>query len=170
MSDGARPDMGIFRMIASATVVLLACIVAVISAQAGDSHAEYYYPEPQSRETYASPVKPLATVNKRSRIGFTVGLNEQQLKRSYAPQYHIFAKGKYSQKMIIVASGSGRYDTLYRMRALLAALSAEARISPLFQQSRKPENLNFLDLARMVGFTQVTLSDGNNFAHRIDLR
>ena len=83
MSDGARPDMGIFRMIASATVVLLACIVAVISAQAGDSHAEYYYPEPQSRETYASPVKPLATVNKRSRIGFTVGLNEQQLKRSY---------------------------------------------------------------------------------------
>ena len=43
-----------------------------------------------------------------------------------------FAKGENSEKLIIVATGDGRYDTLYRMRGLLAAMTAEARLSPLF--------------------------------------
>jgi hypothetical protein len=55
------------------------------------------------------------------------------------------------------------------MRALLAALTSQARTSPLFAQSNQPENLNFFDLARMAGFTQLTISDGDKFSHQINL-
>jgi hypothetical protein len=139
-------------------------------AQADDSHAGYYYPEPQSSEVYESPLVPLPNANKRTRIGFTVGLGAQQRKLSHAPDYHVFAKGAQAEKMIIVATAAGKYDTLYRLRALLAALSAEARLSPLFQQSRNPQNLNFLDLARLTGFTKVTITDGDTIAHRIEIQ
>lgn len=139
------------------------------SAQSADNHVGYYYPEPQSVETYVSALNILPSMNKRSRIGFLIGMNKQQLDRAYPPPYHIFAKGFHAQKLIVVATGNGRYDTLFRLRALLASLTSQARTSPLFEQSRQPENLNFLDLARLAGFTQVTISDGAVLAHRINL-
>lgn len=156
----------------SFVLVLIGSLAPMMSASAsdGDRHAGYYYPEPQTIEIYVSPLSTMATATKRTRIGFTVGLNARQLKRSFEPGYHIFAKGADGQKMIIVATGSDRYNTLYRMRALLAALTAEARTSPLFREAKQPENLNFLDLARLTGFTQVTISDGDTFAHRIELQ
>ena len=144
-------------------------IISLTPARAADSHAGYYYPEPQSSETYVSALNVMPSMNKRSRVGFIIGLTKQQLDRAYAPPYHIFAKGYHAQKLIIVASSSGRYDTLYRLRALMASLTAQARTSPLFAESRQPENLNFLDLARLAGFTQVTISDGDKLAHRINL-
>ncbi|MEP1205953.1 MAG: hypothetical protein ABJM29_04865 [Rhizobiaceae bacterium] len=138
-------------------------------ARAADNHAGYYYPQPESSETYVSALNVMPSMNKRSRVGFLIGLNKEQLGRAYPPPYHIFAKGFHAQKMIVVATGSGRYDTLFRLRALLASLTSQARTSPLFEQSRQPENLNFLDLARLAGFTQVTISDGDALAHRINL-
>ena len=158
------------RLIQYLTFAAILVTWTAIAARAQDSHSTYYYPQPQTTEIYDSPLSPLPNATKRTRVGFTVGLNAQQLKRSYPPQYHIFAKGNDAEKMIIVASGTGRYDTLFRLRALLAGLSAEARTSPLFQNSRQPENLNFLDLARMTGFSKVTISDGDKIAHRIELR
>jgi len=139
------------------------------TALSADNHAGYYYPEPQTSETYVSALNVMPSMSKRARVGFLIGLNKQQLDRSYPPPYHIFAKGFHAQKLIVVATGSGRYDTLFRLRALLASLTSQARTSPLFTQSRQPENLNFLDLARLAGFVQVTISDGDALAHRISL-
>jgi len=151
-------------------LIALPLMIAASPASASDSHAGYYYPEPNTREVYVSPLDPIPTADRRSRIGLTVGLNAQQLKRGYTPGYHIFAKGAEGEKLIIVATGPDKYDTLYRMRGLLAALTAQARTSPLFQNMQTPEDLNFLDLCRMAGFVQVTVSDGDKFAHRINLR
>ncbi|EFL90571.1 hypothetical protein [Ahrensia sp. R2A130] len=161
--------MSLSRIIKTIFIALL-LVLTTHPASASDSHAGYYYPDPDTKEVYVSPLDPIPTADRRSRIGLTVGLNAQQLKRGYAPDYHIFAKGAEGEKLIIVASGPGRYDTLYRMRGLLAALTAQARTSPLFQNMQTPEDLNFLDLCRMAGFTQVTISDGDKFAHRINLR
>ena len=144
-------------------------LVQINSALADDNHVGYYYPEPQSSETYVSRLNVMPSMDKRSRVGFLIGLNKQQIDRAYPPPYHIFAKGYHAQKMILVATGGGRYDTLYRLRALLASLTSQARTSPLFEQTLQPENLNFFDLARMAGFTQVTVSDGHLLAHRINL-
>ena len=144
-------------------------LVQINSGRADDNHAGYYYPDPQTSETYVSSLNVMPSMNKRSRVGFLIGLNKQQMDRAYPPPYHIFAKGYHAQKMIVVATGSGRYDTLFRLRALLASLTSQARTSPLFEQTRQPENLNFFDLARLAGFTQVTISDGEALAHRINL-
>jgi hypothetical protein len=132
-----------------------------------DNHAGYYYPEPQTTETYISALSKMATASKRSRIGFTVGLNARQLKRSYPPGYHLFAKGGQAEKLIIIATEEGRYNTLYRLRALLASLTSNARKSPLFSESGTPEELNFLDLCKLAGFTQVTISNGKGLTHQI---
>ncbi|MGI9355543.1 MAG: hypothetical protein ACR2PF_10345 [Rhizobiaceae bacterium] len=148
---------------------VLSCLLLISAALAADSHSGRYYPEPASSEVYTSPFPRLPNAGKRTRVGFTVGLNARQLKRGYAPTYHMFAKGSEAEKLIIVATGDGRYDTLYRIRGLLAAMTAEARLSPLFRQLATPENVNFFDLVRMTGFSQITVSDGRAFAHRINL-
>ncbi len=132
-----------------------------------DNHAGYYYPEVQTTETYISALSKMASVSKRSRVGFTVGLNAKQLKRAYAPGYHMFAKGGQAEKLIIIATEEGRYNTLFRLRALLASLTANARKSPLFTESDTPEKLNFLDLCKLAGFTQVTISNGKDVTHQI---
>ncbi|PCH45661.1 MAG: hypothetical protein COC23_06090 [Hyphomicrobiales bacterium] len=136
---------------------------------AADSHAGYYYPKPQSREAYVSSASTRPNATKLSRVGFTVGLNNIQQKRGYAPRFHLFAKGANGQKLIIVATGDNTYNTLYRLRALLAGLTADARASQMFRNLPSPEDVNFLDLCKMIGFTQVTLSDGKELAHRITL-
>lgn len=141
-----------------------------LSVCAQDSHANYHYPEPLTKEVYASFATMQSNASKRSRVGFTVGLNAQQRKRSYAPAYHMFAKGAQGQKLIIVATQDGHYNTLYRLRALLAALSADARATPLFRKLPSPENANFLDMCKLIGFERVTLSDGDKIAHTILLK
>lgn len=149
------------------TIVIAATFMALGPASAKDNHAGYYYSEPTSSETYLSRMPVLNDASKRARIGFTVGLNTKQLKRAYPPSYHIFAKGGKSQKLIIIAVEENRYNTLFRLRALLAALTANARTSPLFTESNMPEELNFLDLCKMAGFTQVTISNGRDVTHQI---
>ena len=63
------------------------------TARATDNHAGYYYPNPVTSETYVSALNIMTGMNKRSRVGFLIGLNKQQLDRAYPPPYHIFAKG-----------------------------------------------------------------------------
>ncbi|MEN0040122.1 MAG: hypothetical protein AAF764_02175 [Pseudomonadota bacterium] len=162
--------MPAFPKLRTALTTLAVVLLASVPAAASDSHAGYYYPDPNTREVYVSPLQPLPLADRRSRVGLTVGLNAQQLKLGYNPGYHIFAKGAEAEKLIIVATGPDHYNTLFRMRGLLAALTSQARNSPLFQNMQTPENLNFLDLCRLAGFTQVTVSDGDTFAHRIALR
>lgn len=139
-------------------------------ARAADLHAGYYYPAPASSEVYVARVAVASDATKRSRAAFAVGFEQQQLGRGFAPDYHLFVKGDDFEKMIIVATGPDRYDTLFRMRALLAALTSQARSTPLFQQADMPHELTFLDFCKLMGFQQLTLSDGDSLTHQILLR
>ncbi|MEM9278344.1 MAG: hypothetical protein AAGA76_07200, partial [Pseudomonadota bacterium] len=116
--------------------VFFALLIAFspIAASAADKHAGYYYPEPQTEETYRAPLPPLNGVSRFSRVGFVTQLDQLQKKNPYPPSYHMFAKGGDAEKLIIVATESGRYDTLFRIRGLLASMTADARTSPLFQK------------------------------------
>ncbi|MEM7289732.1 MAG: hypothetical protein AAF412_05080 [Pseudomonadota bacterium] len=160
--------------------VIMPCVLALFCAtikfgtiayaadiEASDRHVGYYYPEPQTQETYTAPLPELPGVSRLSRVGFVTQLDQQQKKKPYPPVYHMFAKGADAQKLIIVATEEGRYNTLYRMRGLLASMTADARTSPLFQKLGKIEQLNFFDLLKMAGFKQLTISNGYDFAHQI---
>lgn len=140
------------------------------SAHASDLHAGYYYPEPQTREVYASEIEQALDATEGSRAAFVVGLAAQHLDQGYAPGYHLFAKGEHLEKLIIVGTTEGRYNTLFRMRAMLASLTSRARATPLFSQIERPYELNFLDFCKLMGFRQVTVSDGDKVAHQIKIR
>ncbi|MGF1609487.1 MAG: molybdopterin-guanine dinucleotide biosynthesis protein A [Kiloniellales bacterium] len=134
-----------------------------------DSHAGYYYPIPQSSEVYHARARTLAEADRSLRIGFVTGITNQLLSRPYAPTMAMFAKGDDAQKLIIVALEEGRISTLYRARAVFAELTSVARVMPIFKELGVQEWFTFFDLAKLLGFQQITISDGDRFAHQVTI-
>ena len=153
-----------------ASFTLLLASWAVADEKRADHHIGLYYPEPQIREVYASKLPKFPTATAKSRAAFAVGIALQQAKRYHAPTYHLFVKGAQRQKIIIVATESGRYSTHYQLRALLAGLTTEARSTQLLNRAPNPEFLNFLDFCKLMGFKRITVSDGNKIALQIDVK
>ena len=157
------------RRFVVAVLALLAGF-ACSSSWAADRHAGYYYPEPQSVEVYKARVQELPNADRRTRIGFVTGITAQQQRNPYPPTFHMFVKGEYAEKLIIVATGGGHYQTVYQLRGLLASLTAVARSTPVFIDQVAPENLTFLDLCKMLGIVQLTMTDGDNVAHQFKIQ
>ena len=158
----------VFRLALTAIFALLPWPHAIEAQEQGaDRHSEYYYPEPQSREVYQARAGHLPKAGRTTRIGFVTGLSRQMAQRAYPPPYAIFAKGNEAEKLIIVALDDGPLDTLYRARAVLADLTSMARLLPILREFGVEDRFTFLDLAKMLGFARVTVSDGRDFAHQI---
>ena len=148
-------------------VAALALFVLGGTARAEDRHAGYYYPEPQTTEVFHSRAQTLPEANRGLRVGFVTGTTQQQFDRPYPPQVAVFAKGERAEKLIIVALVDGRVDTLYRARAIFANMTAAARQLPAFAQMGVQDTFTFFDLAKLLGFKQITISDGRAFAHQV---
>ena len=147
---------------------LAAALLAAGAASADDRHDDYYYPAVTSRETYDARSEPRRDATREVRIGFIVAETEGQAQRPYPPRYAIFAKGDEAEKLVIVGFDDS-FRTLYRARALLAQLTARARGTALLRNMGVEDVYTFLDVARLLGFKQVTLSDGASWAHQIAL-
>jgi hypothetical protein len=130
-------------------------------------HEGYYYPKPQTLEHFVSSAITLPESDKIRRQSFVIGMTKQLLDGKYAPGFAIFAKGQQSEKLIIVGMIDGQLNTVYRARALLAELTAVARSTPFFQQNTQPEESTFFDFMKLLGFHQVTITDGRSFAHQV---
>lgn len=140
------------------------------AAAAEDRYVGYYYPPPDSEETYGPRVRTLPNATERTRIAFLTGLTNQMLGAGYPPPFMIFAKGAGSRTMILVGLDDQRFATLYRIRAWLAGLTATARSTPVFTDiGAPPEALTFLDLCKLLGFEELVVSDGRALSHRIRL-
>lgn len=140
------------------------------STDAADRHADYYYPKPVTSETYKARASTLAEASRRQRIGFVTYVTNSMIQNNpYPAGYAVFAKGANAEKMIIVGLSDSRYNTLYRMRGLLANLTAVARVSPMFKDAHMEDFYTFLDLLKMMGFKKVTVTDGKSFSHRINV-
>ena len=66
--------------------------------------------------------------------------------------------------------GSNGFRGIYQARAVLAQMTSIARTSPIFRENNVQDMFTFLDLARMLGFEELTISDGQSFAHRIAIK
>jgi len=148
---------------------LLAVGLAAAPVAADDRHAEYYYPEPTSSEVYEARALSLPEASRKLRIAFVTGITTEQNKAPYPPQAAIFAKGSEAEKLIIVALEDGRIDTIYRARAIFAQMTAVARLLPVFSELGVEDYFTFFDLAKMLGFAQITVSNGREFAHQITI-
>lgn len=130
---------------------------------------DYYYPGPVTQEYYVSRAQSVEDSSQENRLSFINGITREQLSRPYWPPFTMFAKGEQSDKLLIVANGSHGFTTLYQARAVLAQLTASARGTPLFRDLKVQAIFTFFDLARMLGFRQITISDGRTFSHRVVL-
>jgi hypothetical protein len=164
---------------ALALVALLAAPATGFGAQSGKAapaasahskHEGYYYPRITSREVYHPATRPLKQMDRRARLLFVAGMTQGQSESAYAPRYAIFAKGDDAEKMIIVGLDDSILATIYRARAVMASLSSLARLSPLLKDADLDDQLNFYDIARLIGFTEITISDGRAFTHRVTLQ
>ena len=160
------------RVLAAGAAVFLGMLLsqAWAATPPTERYEGYYYPKITSRETYVSRAKVLDDSDRARRLGFVTGLTQQLADQAYAPTYAIFAKGDKADKLIVVAYGEGQFNTVYRARALFAALTALARLTPLFQQFQVEDIFTFFDLCKMLGFATITISDGDKFAHQVTLR
>lgn len=130
-----------------------------------DRHVGYYYPMPQTEETYVARAQTLAESDRVRRLEFVTLLAVQQMSAPYPAGVAIFAKGEEAEKLIIVALRDGLFDSLYRMRGVLAMMTASARTSDLFQTYKVDDIFTFFDLLKLLGFEKVTLSNGRELAH-----
>ncbi len=151
-------------------VLLVQSLVAASESVAADRHADYYYPAPGSFEEYGSRTQTLPDSDRRRRILFVAELSRQFLNNPYPPDFAIFAKGSEAEKLIITGLSENRLNTLFRMRALLALLTNQSRTTPIFEEIEIEELFNFLDLLQLLGFEQLTITDGHEFAHQITIR
>ena len=149
--------------------VLMTFFPHAVLSQSTDRHAGYYYPPSKQIEVYETQVKKLPDTNKIRRIGFVTAITLENYKRPYPPTTVFFAKGARAEKLIIVALQPGYLNTIYKVRAYLASLTAVARTTAALRDTQAQGILNFFDLIRMLGFEQVTISDGVAFTHQVKI-
>ena len=147
----------------------LLLLVAPHASRAQESQEGYYYPKPKLVETYQARVATLSDSDRTRRLGFVSGLAKEVADKPYPPTFYIFAKGDEADKLIIVGTQDNGLSTVYRTRALLAHLTAVARLTDFFQQNTIAEYATFFDFLKLLGFKQVTLTDGVAFAHQIKI-
>lgn len=169
---GSGAAIGGRRSRFAVAALLLVCLglpLATARAADDDRHEGYYYPSPVTSETYESRAQVMPEASRATRLGFVTGLTQQLLSRPYPPGYVIYAKGADAEKMIIVSVGANGFQTLYQARALLAELTAVARSTSLLQELSVEDIFTYFDLARLLGFRQITISNGVDFSHQIEL-
>ena len=148
-------------------ILIAAALLWFPPAAAADRHAGYYYPELTSSEDYTARAPILEGNTRKRRRDFISGIVREIADEPSPPTYAMFAKGDESEKLIIVAVQDGFYNTVYRARALFAALTSLSRQTPLFAEFDTEDQFTFFDLCYMLGFEQITISDGKSFAHQV---
>ena len=144
-------------------------LFAASSAKAEDPREGYYYPPVTSTETFSRIIGGAPPATRSVRSAFINEVTKAQLSAPESPRFVIFAKGGEAEHMIIIALDDEIFRTPFRARALLAQLTANARTGSFFNKS----NLRFLatwfDLAKMLGFQDIVISDGATWSHRVIL-
>jgi len=155
---------------ASAQAPAKVSAAAHATAPTADRLAGYYYPTPNSTETYESSLQTIAGTERAQRIQFTTVVSQGTLQSPYRVPYAVFAKGEAADRLIIVGLVPGEMSTIYRMRGVLSNMTTQARTSPFLQERTVAEDVNFFDLLKLLGFRQVTITDGDKLTHQVTIK
>ena len=104
------------------------------------------------------------------RVQFVTVVSQGTIQSAYRVPYSVFVKGDKAEKMIIVGLQPGELASIYRIRAILANMTTMSRLSPFFQERTVAEDANFYDLLKMLGFTQLTVTDGDKLAYQVSIK
>jgi hypothetical protein len=137
---------------------------------ADDRYVGYYYPKPTSTEVFESSMQTIQGAERPQRIQFVTVVSQGTIQSAYRVPYAVFAKGEKADRMIIVGMQQGELNTLYRMRALLANMTTMSRLSPFFQERTVAEDATFFDLLKLLGFRELTITDGEKLTHQVTIK
>jgi len=140
------------------------------AAATEDKYVGYYYPKPNSTEIYESAMQTIAGVDRAQRVQFVTVVSQGTIQSSYRVPYAVFVKGEKADKLIVVGLAPNEFGTIYRMRALLANMTTMSRMSPFFQERTVAEDATFFDLLKLLGFTTVTITDGDKLTHQVTIK
>lgn len=154
--------------IAAAFLVLMAAGVG--TATANDKREGYYYPPVVSEEVFVRSLATPPPADRSVRTNFITEITKAQLAAPANPRFVMFAKGADAEHMIILALDDQIFRTLFRARAQLAQLTANARGTEFFRSSNLQFVATWFDLAKMLGFEDIVISDGDTWSHRILLQ
>ena len=143
---------------------------AAPKAAGEDRYIGYYYPKPTATETFESTMQTIAGAERAQRIQFVTVVSQGTIQSAYRVPYAVFAKGEKADRLIIVGMQQGELNTIYRMRALLANMTTMSRLSPFFQERTVAEDANFYDLLKLLGFTQLTVTDGEKLSYQVNIK
>ncbi|MDP1963470.1 MAG: hypothetical protein Q8K93_14840 [Reyranella sp.] len=143
---------------------------AAAAPAAEDKYVGYYYPKPTTVENYTSPMQTIAGAERQQRVQFVTVVSQGTIQSAYRVPYSVFVKGDKAEKLIIVGLQPGELNSIYRIRAILANMTTMSRLSPFFQERTVAEDANFYDLLKMLGFTQLTATDGEKFAYQVNIK
>ena len=121
-------------------------------------------------ETFESAMQTDAKMDRAQRVQFTTVIAQGTLQSAYRVPYAVFAKGEKADRMIIVGMQQGELNTLYRMRGLLANMTTMSRLSPFFQERTVAEDATFFDLLKLMGFREITITDGEKLTHQVTIK
>ena len=154
-------------------LVLAATLLAAgpgMAQQSADRYVGYYYPAPTSTEVFESKLTTLTGMDRAQRVQFTTIMAQGTLQGSYRFPYAVFVKGGQADRMIIVGLQPGELSTIYRIRAVLANMTSQARLSTFFQERTIAEDSTFFDLLKMLGFKSITITDGDKLTHQVTIK
>ena len=139
-------------------------------ANADDRYVGYYYPKPTSTEVFESSMQTIQGAERPQRVQFVTVVSQGTIQSAYRVPYAVFAKGEKADRMIIVGMQQGELNTIYRMRALLANMTTMSRLSPFFQERTVAEDATFFDLLKLLGFRELTITDGKKLTHQVTIK
>lgn len=151
------------------TRIFVAAMLAVSlgGAALAQERDGYYYPPVGSEEVFARELGPTPPAGREVRVGFVTQITKAQLAAPESPRFVIFAKGGEAQHMIIVALDDQVFKTIYRARAVLAQLTSNARGTDFFIENGIESRATWFDLAKLLGFEDLVVSDGATWSHRV---
>lgn len=150
-------------------IFLMTAMLFAVQAHADDKRVGYYYPPITSEETFTRSINNPPPANRDIRTAFITEVTKAQYAAPEAPEYAIFAKGSEVDHMIIVALDDDVFRTLFRARAVMAQLSSNARGTDFFRKNNLQFVATWFDLAKMLGFKDIVISDGVNWTHKITI-
>ena len=143
---------------------------AAPKAAGEDRYIGYYYPKPTATETFESSMQTIAGAERAQRIQFVTVVSQGTIQSAYRVPYAVFAKGEKGDRLIIVGMQQGELNTVYRMRALLANMTTMSRLSPFFQERTVAEDATFFDLLKLLGFRELTVTDGEKTTLQVTIK
>lgn len=149
---------------------ILALLLVALPVHAEDEREGYYYPPVGSDEVFDREIAEGPPTDRAVRVAFINEITRAQSAEPSKPRIAIFAKGGDAEHMIVTALDDEIFRTLFRARAVLAQMTAAARQTEFFEKTGIALHATWFDLAKLLGFEDIVVTDGDAWAHRIVLK